>query len=191
MVTQHLDKRLALARAHHTSANLEAIAEIRVCMGFDQVTGRTLFVLANGAIVPRRPTSQLPSTYVSFNCIPKSFTITSNTPIPSASQSPSQPIPSSVIQFPNTSHTTAIDSIIDQIPDPHAPPPPDLLLHPTQQNTFSHAPTICHSNTIIHQRSNLNDLRPLAATNYYSRPRHLNFNFVQSLAHPSFSPDHP
>ena len=124
------------------SANLEAKAEIGVYMGFDQVTGRTLFVLANGAIVPRRPTSQLPSTYVSFNWMPKTFTITSKIPIPSASQSPSQPIANSVIQFPNTPHTTAIDSIIDQIPDPHEPPPPDLLLHPTQQRTFSHAPTI-------------------------------------------------
>lgn len=88
-MTQHLNKRLALARAHHTSANLKAKAEIGVCMGSDQVTGRTLFVLANGAIVPRRPTSQLPSTYVPFNWMPKTFTITSNIPIPSASQSPS------------------------------------------------------------------------------------------------------
>ena len=146
MVTQHIDKRLALAHAHHTSVSLEAKAEIGVCMGFDPVTGRTLFVLANGAVVPRRPTSQLASTYKPFDWMPKTFTIASDLPIPSASQPLSQPAPISVIQLPHTPHTHAIDLIMDPIPDPHRPPPPNLLLRPAQHNILSHIPTI-HTST--------------------------------------------
>ena len=146
MVTQHIDKRLALAHPHHTSVSLEAKAEIGVCMGFDPVTGRTLFVLANGAVVPRRPTSQLASTYKPFDWMPKTFTIASDLPIPSASQPLSQPAPISVIQLPHTPHTHAIDLIMDHIPDPHRPPPPNPLLRPAQHNILSHIPTI-HTST--------------------------------------------
>ena len=91
MVTQHYDKRVALARAHQSSPAVEAKAEIGVCMGHDHITGRTLFLLANGAIVPRRPTSQLPSSYVPFNWTPKTFVIT--TPIPSPTQDLASPLP--------------------------------------------------------------------------------------------------
>lgn len=88
MVTQHLDKRLALARAHRTSAATEAKTEVGVCMGYDPVTGRTLFVLANGSIVPRRPTAQLPATFVPFNWTPKTFIINTTLPTPSPLLSP-------------------------------------------------------------------------------------------------------
>lgn len=84
MVTQHLDKRIALAQTHKTSAATEAKTEIGVCMGYDPVTGRTLFVLANGSIVPRRPTAQLPATYVLFNWTPKTFIIDTMLPKPSS-----------------------------------------------------------------------------------------------------------
>ena len=105
-------------------------------MGFDPVTGRTLFVLANGAVVPRRPTSQLASTCIPFNWMPKTFTIASHLPIPSASQSLSQPAPNSVIQLPYTPHTHAIDLIMDRIPDPHQSfyaPPNTTSSHTSQQ----------------------------------------------------------
>ena len=134
MVTQHIDKRLALSHAHNTSVSLEAKAEIGVCMGHDHVTGRTLFVLANGAIVPRRPTSQLPPTYTPFNWTPKTFTIASNLPLPTTSQSLPQPAPNSVVQLPHTPHTHAINLIMDHIPEAHGSPSPNLLLRSAQHN---------------------------------------------------------
>ena len=159
MVTQHPDKRLALAHNHHTSATLKAKAEVGVCMGFDHVTGRTLFVLANGAIVPRRPTSQFPSTYIPFNWTPKTFTMTSYLPIPSTSQSPSQLPLNSVVQLPYTPHTSAINSIIDHVPGIHEPPPSsDLLLQQIQSNVITHVPTIPATTRLTYNcRLNLNN----------------------------------
>ena len=111
-------------------------------MDYDNVTGRTLFVLANGAIVPRRPTSQLPSTYIPFNWTPKTFTIASNLPIPTTSQSLPQPAPNSVIQLPHTPHTHAINLIMDHIPETNGSPSPNLILRSAQHNIIPLVPTL-------------------------------------------------
>ena len=120
MVTQHFDKRVALARAHHSTPATEAKAEIGVCMGHDHITGRTLFLLANGAIVPRQPTSQLPSSFVPFNWTPKTFVI--NTPLHSPSSDPTHPPPSLppnfVVQLPHVPHADAIATVTGHTPAP-------------------------------------------------------------------------
>jgi hypothetical protein len=75
MFTQHIDMRITLARSHKTCTNIEPKAELGVCMGYDLTTGRTLFLLANGSIVPRPPTSQFPYTFVRFDWTPKQVDI--------------------------------------------------------------------------------------------------------------------
>ena len=103
MVTQHADKRHSLARAHHTAANAEPKAELGVCMGPDLITGRTLFLLANGSIVPRRSTTPFPSYFVPFDWVPKQFVL--RTPLPDASPPTPLPYPTnSVIQLPDATH---------------------------------------------------------------------------------------
>jgi hypothetical protein len=82
MVTQFIDKRNTLARTHHTAANAEPKAELGVCMGPDLLTGRTLFLLANGAIVPRRPTTPFPPHFIPFDWVPKPFVL--RTPLPTS-----------------------------------------------------------------------------------------------------------
>ena len=83
MVTQHIDKRASLARAHQTATNSEPKAEFGVCMGPDCITGRTLLLLANGSIVPRRPTTPFPATFTPFDWISKPYTLrTTLPPIP-------------------------------------------------------------------------------------------------------------
>ena len=77
MVTQYLDKRHALASNNHTAANAEPNAELEVCIGLDILTGRTLFLLANGSIVPRRPTTQFPQHFVPSDWTPKPYVIPS------------------------------------------------------------------------------------------------------------------
>lgn len=89
MVTQHADKRYSLARAHHTAANAEPKAELGVCMGPDLITGRTLFLLANGSIVLRRPTNPFPPYFVPFDWTSKQFVL--RTPLPDPT--PSLPLP--------------------------------------------------------------------------------------------------
>ena len=81
--------------------------------------------------------------------MPKIFTIASHLPTPSISQPLSQTAPNSVIQLPHTPHAHAIDIIIDRIPDPHQPPPPNLLLRPAQHNILTHIPTIQSSSNPI------------------------------------------
>ena len=123
MVTQHTDKRHALARANHTAANAEPKAELGVCMGPDPLTGRTLFLLANGAIVPRRPTAPFPCHFVPFNWSPKPFV--PNVPLPPSTpttpptaETSTQPSPNIVIQLPDTPHTEAIATVTGHIPSP-------------------------------------------------------------------------
>ena len=49
-------------------------------MGPDLLTGRTLFLLANGSIVPRRPTTPFPPYFIPFDWTPKPFVL--RTPLP-------------------------------------------------------------------------------------------------------------
>ena len=123
MVTQHANKRHSLARAHHTATNAEPKAEVGVYMGPDLITDRTIFLLANGSILPRRPTNPFPPYFVPFDWIPKQFVL--RTPLPDAT--PSLPIPldtNTVIQLPGTPHAEAIASITGHIPSPL---PTDLI----------------------------------------------------------------
>ena len=125
MVTQHADKRHAMARANHTAANAEPKAELGVCMGPDLLTGRTLFLLANGAIVPRRPTAPFPRHFVPFDWSPKSFVPNVHLPpsLPNA-QTPAPSSPNVVVQLPDIPHSEAIAMVTGHIPSPL---PVDLL----------------------------------------------------------------
>ena len=127
MVTQHIDKRQTLARSHQTAANTEPKAELGVCMGPDLLTGRTLFLLANGSIVPRRPTTPFPPHFVPFDWLPKTFVIRSPLPASLDSPTPSPPTAdhiNAVIQLPDEPHDQAIATVTGHIPSPL---PVDLL----------------------------------------------------------------
>ena len=127
MVTQHIDKRNALARTHQTAANAEPKAELGVCMGPDLLTGRTLFLLANGAIVPRRPTTPFPPHFIPFDWVPKPFVLRTPLPTPQPTDtiaSQSTPATNSVVQLPDIPHAQAIATVTRQLP---SPPPTDLL----------------------------------------------------------------
>lgn len=144
MVTQHTDKRHSLARAHHTAANAEPKAELGVCMGPDIITGRTLFLLANGSIVPRRPTPPFPPYFVPFDWAPKQFVL--RTPLPDAT-SPA-PLPHSannVIQLPDTPHADAVATVTGHIPSPL---PADLTYSIQSPNSL--VPQYSPSSSIIH-----------------------------------------
>ena len=54
LVVQHMDKRLTNAHKHNTSTPTEPKTELGVCLGPHPTTSHTMFVLANGRIVPRR-----------------------------------------------------------------------------------------------------------------------------------------
>lgn len=121
MVIQHEDKRQALARLYHTAANAEAKAELGVCMGPDRFTGRTLFLLANGAIVPRRASQPLPLSFTPFDWTPKPFVLTTSIPEPTT-RSPHDSLSihplNHVIQLPDTNPTEALSTITSHIPSP-------------------------------------------------------------------------
>ena len=143
MVTQHMDKRTALARVHQTAPNIEAKAELGVCMGPDYLTGRTLFLLANGSIVPRRPTTPFPDYFIPFDWTPKQFILRATLPPTShpadaeASTQADAPVQpnigvhpiNTVVQLPNTPTTEAIATVTGLLPSPL---PVDLFVLPTQ-----------------------------------------------------------
>ena len=116
MVTQHPNKHHALARNNHTAANAEPKAELGVCMGPDTLTGRTLFLLANGSIVPRRPTTPFPQHFVPFDWTFKPYVIRST--IPDYELPPVASTPNEVIQLPGIAHTKAIAKVTGNIPSP-------------------------------------------------------------------------
>ena len=112
-------------------------------MGPDLLTGRTLFLLANGAIVPRRLTVPFPRHFVHFKWSPKPFvpnvhlppsTPTTQTPPPTTETS-TQPSPNIVIQLPDTPHTGAIATVTGHIPSPLSV---DLLTSLNLPLTLSH-----------------------------------------------------
>lgn len=161
MVTQHVDKRTTLAKAHQTAPNSEPKAELGVCMGPDCITGRTLFLLANGSIVPRRPTTPFPAHFVPFDWVPKTFVV--RTPLPIATESTVLTLASSntVVQLPDATPVDAIAVVTNSLPSPistdllsalHIPPsfnraapspsPPDLdipqAVPPSTPDTYMH-----------------------------------------------------
>ena len=134
------------------------------------LTGRTLFLLSNGAIVPRRPTTPFPPHFVPFDWVPKPFVL--RTPLPNSQPiddtlSLFTPATNSVVQLPNTPHAQAIATVTGHIPSPlpadllsslhmpapltHNPPPPALhspihmplpLPHPIIPTTLPPSPSI-------------------------------------------------
>ena len=136
MVTQHADKRHSLARTHHTAANAEPKAELGVCMGPDLITGRTLFLLANGSIVPRRPTTPFPPYFIPFDWTAKQFVLRTSLPDPIQSTPPVSHT-NTVLQLPGTPHAEAIASVTSHIPSPL---PADLIY--SLQSPTSLAPSL-------------------------------------------------
>ena len=136
MVTQHADKRHSLARTNHTAANAEPKAELGVCVGPDLITGRTLFLLANGSIVPRRPTTPIPPYFIPFDWTAKPFVLRTTLPdlTPSA---PPHPDINTVIQLPATPHAEAIASVTGHIPSPL---PADLIYSIQSPTTLTPPP---------------------------------------------------
>ena len=113
MVTQHEDKRVSLSRKHNTATNIEPKAELGVCLGPDWTTGRTLFLLANGSIVPRRPTQQLPPTFVPFDWAPKEYIINTSPTTPPSTETQTH---NSVVQLPEVTVIDAISTVTGYIP---------------------------------------------------------------------------
>lgn len=80
MVRTHDDKRISNAIKYNTSPKFESKMEVGVCLGPCLLTGHYKFLLANGFIVPRAPTTPFVSTFVPFNWKQKTYFPTSPTP---------------------------------------------------------------------------------------------------------------
>jgi len=76
IVVQHEDKRQSLAHHHNLPLNHIDKVELGVSMGQDPTSKHTLFLLANGMILPRRIRFALPDTFVPFNWTRKKYRIT-------------------------------------------------------------------------------------------------------------------
>ena len=87
-------------------------------MGPDCITGRTLFLLANGSIVPRRPTTPFPAHFVPFDWVPKTFVV--RTPLPLATESTvlTQVPSNTVVQLPDATPVDAIAAVTNSLPSP-------------------------------------------------------------------------
>ena len=142
IVAQHEDKRQALAKQHNLPLNQIGKAELGVSMGYDPISKHTLFLLANGLILPRRVRFVLPHSFVPFNWTAKEYYITqvlatANLPSPPGSPNPdsTQPIHqlNPVVQLPNADPSTAIQSLTEH--------PPDTPPYHTLESTRTSIPT--------------------------------------------------
>ena len=128
MVPQSDDKRTAISRSTGTPIHRVPITELGVSMGLQPGTDHTLWLLANGLVVPRIPTGPLlPPHFIPFNWKPKPVipltphydsitdeykTETDISPI-SVSNAP--------IQLPDLSPQTAIQTMTPSSPPPTLP----------------------------------------------------------------------
>ena len=119
IVTQHEDKRQYIANQHNLPLNHIAKSELGVSMGYDPTSKHTLFLLANGLILPRRIRFTLPTSFTPFNWTAKDYHI-------SQKLQPTAPIipPSlnEVIQLPDIDPATAIQILTEHLPEalPHS-----------------------------------------------------------------------
>lgn len=86
MVSVPIDKRTTNAKLHQQEVKLEPKAEVGVAAGTCKYTGATLFILANGQIVPRHYERKhiLPPTFVPFNWTPKTYVPNTEPPPPAS-----------------------------------------------------------------------------------------------------------
>lgn len=119
LVIQHEDKRQAIANRHHIPMKHVDKAELGVSMGPDLLSKHTMFVLANGLIVPRRIRHPLPNSFVPFNWSRKEYHIDVNTAQPEISPSSLHNTLSdnTVVQLPGIPLATAIQSMNESIPE--------------------------------------------------------------------------
>ena len=120
IVTQHEDKRQTIAHQHNIPLNHVGKVEIGVSMGHDPMSKHTLFLLANGLILPRRIRFILPLTFIPFNWTAKEYHIAQN--LSAETHTPST-TSNSLVQLPGIDPTTAIQLLTDQ--------PPEALPQPT------------------------------------------------------------
>ena len=121
MVSQAIDKRRTLANTYIVPINHIPKAEVGVSMGPDPFTGHTLFLLANGLIVPRRIRTILPASFVPFNWVAKEYHIsspslpasTADPPVAELQISPQN----SAIQLPDLPLREAISILTNQVPE--------------------------------------------------------------------------
>ena len=167
MVPQPDDKRIAISRSTGTPLHRVPVTELGVSMGLQPGTDHTLWLLANGLVVPRIPTGPLlPPHFIPFNWKPKpviplipnydSINIEDN-------KDPHQHHPNVTIQLPEISPSVAIHTMIP-LPSP-APlhqiissPPATLPLRvpafPNQPSTLqqllpSTAPSTASPSTVV------------------------------------------
>ena len=114
IVTQHEDKRQSIANQHSLPLNHIGKVELGVSMGHDPISKHTLFLLANGLILPRRIRFTLPPTFTPFNWTAKEYhilqTVPSATPLASANSN-------QVIQLPDANPAVAIQLLTEQLPE--------------------------------------------------------------------------
>ena len=123
LVIQHEDKRQAIANRHNLPMKHIPKAELGVSMGPDSSSKHTLFVLANGMIVPRRTRLILPSSFVPFNWSPKEYHISIAPLLTAPTQSTIQNSPpgNTVVQLPEIAHHIAIQAMEESLPEPLPP----------------------------------------------------------------------
>jgi hypothetical protein len=90
IVTQHEDKRQSIANQHSLPLNHIGKVELGVSMGHDPISKHTLFLLANGLILPRRIRFTLPPTFTPFNWTAKEYHIIQTVPSSHPSRQPTQ-----------------------------------------------------------------------------------------------------
>jgi len=125
IVVQHEDKRQTLALQHNLPLNQIGKVELGVSMGLDPTSKHTLFLLANGLILPRRIRFALPDTFVPFNWTRKEYHITqkiqeaptpATQPLHTDHETP-VPTPNQVVQLPCPDPTIAIQLLTEQLPE--------------------------------------------------------------------------
>jgi hypothetical protein len=126
MVSQPLDKRQHLASLFHIPYNQVPKAELGVSMGPDSTTKSTLFLIANGLIIPRKTDLIIPKSFIPFNWIPKEYTI--RTSLPEASIEPLSLPNTPVYQEVSLQHTQ--HSIPTEV---HTAPQPIPLMSPAAE----------------------------------------------------------
>lgn len=152
-------------------------------MGPDCLTGRTLFLLANGSIVPRRPTTPFPDYFIPYDWTPKQFILRATLPPATPPAISNEPTPvdatqqsrisahpiNAVVQLPDTPTTEAIATVTGLLPSPlsvdllsslHTPPALNTQWTPTNNETKA-ATTIPQLDLATHPTNIQHALPPL------------------------------
>ena len=159
MVTQFEEKRGDIAEIHGVSPRGVAKSEVGVYMGMDRLSDLPRFLLANGAILPRKVYTALGRHVVPFNWLPKHVL---RIPLPPSlddvgEDSVSGAVVNTVVQVPDAQASAAVIAAITGTP-PVLSLPSEPLEIGTQSNS---SPIPVPAPAVIQMRSQLAELTSL------------------------------